>query len=380
MNKGLIALAFGTFALGIAEFTMMGVLGDVASGLDVSISSAGHMITAYALGVCVGAPALLVFHRMPLRRLLLILAAVIVAGNSFASLAGGYWSLLAARFISGLPHGAYFGVSAIVAQRLVKPGHGAEAVSAMVAGMTVANVIGVPTATFLSNLVSWRLAFASVALFGIVTVIMLRHWLPVLAPLPDKGMRGQFRFLRGGAPWLIFAATFFGQGSVYCWFSYVEPAMTHVTGFATGAMTWIMVLAGVGMVVGNLAAGRLADRFRASRVVLCILLCVLVILPGLYFGAHVRSLTLLLMFLATASLFGIGGPMQYLIVRYSKGGEMLGGAGIQIAFNVSNAIASLLGGLAIRHGFGYESPALVGIPMAVVAVVTLIVFGRRYAD
>lgn len=380
MNKGLIALAFGTFALGIAEFTMMGVLGDVASGLNVSIASAGHMITAYALGVCVGAPALLVFHRMPLRRLLLILAAVIVAGNTFASLAGGYWSLLAARFISGLPHGAYFGVSAIVAQRLVKPGHGAEAVAAMVAGMTVANVIGVPAATLLSNLLSWRLAFASVAVFGLVTVIMLRHWLPVLAPMPDKGMRGQFRFLRGGAPWLIFAATFFGQGSVYCWFSYVEPAMTHVTGFPTNAMTWIMVLAGVGMVVGNIAAGRLADRFRASRVVLCIILCVLVILPGLYFGAHVRWLTLLLMFFATASLFGIGGPMQYLIVRYSKGGEMLGGAGIQIAFNVSNAIASLLGGLAIHHGFGYESPALVGIPMAVVAAVTLIIFGRRYAD
>lgn len=380
MNKGLIALAIGTFALGIAEFTMMGVLSDVAGSLDIGIAKAGHMITAYASGVCVGAPALIVFRRMPLRRLLVILAALIVAGNLFAALAPGYWTLLAARFISGLPHGAYFGVSSIVAQKLVRPGRGAEAIAAMVGGMTVANVVGVPGATLVSNLLSWRIAFAIVAVIGVAAVVGIRSWIPALQPLPDRGMKGQFAFLKSAAPWLILGATFFGQGSVYCWYSYVEPVMTQIAGFPTSAMTWIMVLAGAGMVVGNFLGGRLADRFSAAYVAAWIAGCVVLILPAIYFLDHIKWVSLVLMFLATAALFGIGGPMQYLIVRFSKGGEMLGGAGIQIAFNVSNAVASLLGGMAIHHGYGVDSPALIGIPFAVIATATLVVLGRRYGS
>ena len=378
-KKGLLALALGTFALGIAEFSMMGVLGDVARSLNISITEAGHMITAYATGVCVGAPALLVVRRFPLRKLMIILAGMIVAGNLAASLAPGYWTLLCARFVSGLPHGAFFGVGSIVAQRLVSPGKGAEAVAAMVGGMTVANLFGVPGSTFVSNELSWRYAFAFVALMGGVTVFGLRAWVPSLEPLPDKGMKGQFGFLRTAAPWLIFGATFFGQGSVYCWYSYVEPIMTGVTGFATSSMTWIMVLAGAGMVFGNFTAGRFADKWGASRTAAWIAGSVIVILPLIYLGVHIKWASLILMFLATAALFGIGGPMQYLIVRYSKGGEMLGGAGIQIAFNVSNAIASLLGGYVIHRGMGLAAPALVGIPMAVVATVILIILCRRTA-
>lgn len=376
MNKGLFALAIGTFALGIAEFSMMGVLGDVSRSLGISISETGHAITAYALGVSVGAPGLIIFRRMTLRRLLVILAMVMTVGNLFASLASGYWTLLAARFISGLPHGAYFGVSAIVAQKLVQPGKGAEAVAAMVAGMTVANVVGVPGVTFLSNTFTWRLTFATVAFFALLTVFSLSRWVPRLQPLPDMGLRGQFKFLRKAAPWLIFATTFFGQGSVYCWFSYVEPAMTRVTGFSLDSMTWIMIVAGLGMVAGNLFSGRLADRFGASRVVRYVVILILLILPSIYFGGQIKWLSVVLLFLATSTLFGVGGPLQFLIVKYSKGGEMLGAAGIQIAFNVSNAIASLMGGMAISRGFGYESPALVGIPLAVVALVSVSILSR----
>ncbi len=377
MNKGLLALAIGTFALGIAEFSMMGVLGDVSRSLGISISDTGHAITAYALGVSVGAPGLILFRRMPLRRLLVALAIVMTVGNLFASLAGGYWTLLVARFISGLPHGAYFGVSAIVAQKLVQPGKGAEAVAAMVAGMTVANVIGVPGVTFLSNAFTWRLTFATVALFGLVAVITLSRWVPSLEPLPDTGIRGQFKFLRQAAPWLIFATTFFGQGSVYCWFSYIEPAMTRVTGFSLDSMTWIMIVAGLGMVAGNVFSGKLADKFGAPRVVKYIVVLILLILPSIYFCSQIKWLSIILMFFATATLFGVGGPLQFLIVKYSKGGEMLGAAGIQIAFNVSNAIASLIGGMAISQGLGYESPALVGIPFAIVALVTISLLSHR---
>lgn len=378
MNKGLIALACGTFALGIAEFTMMGVLGDVSAGLDISVSKAGHLISAYALGVCAGAPSLLWLRGFPLRRLLLLLVSFIVLGNALAALSQGFVMLLCARFISGLPHGAYFGAAAIVAQKLVPPGKGASAVAAMIAGMTVANLLGVPAATFISNLISWRYAFAIVAVSGLLTWILVSAWVPRLAPLAATNFKAQFRFLKDRAPWLIFLGTFFGQGSVYCWFSYVEPAMTGITGFSPASMTWVMMLAGLGMVLGNYVNGRLSDRYKAGKVAALTAASIIVILPLIFFCAHWKAASLLLMFLATAALFGIGGPLQYLIVRFAKGGEMLGGACIQIAFNVSNAIASFLGGTAIHLGFGLESPALVGIPLAVTATVILFSFTRRY--
>ena len=378
MNKSLLSLAFGTFALGIAEFTMMAILGDVATGLNISIVEAGHLISAYSIGVAIGAPGLIFLRRWPLKRLLLLLTAVIVAGNVFAAVSPGYISLLISRFISGLPHGAFFGAGAIVSQRLAGKGHGAEAVAVMVGGMTVANVVGVPAATFVATTVTWRMAFALVALFGLAALVSIRLWMPFLDPLPDTGLKGQFRFLRNPAPWLIYAGVFFGQMSVYCYFSYVEPIMTGVTGFPISAMTWIMVLAGVGMVVGNIAAGKIADKCGAARTSAWIAVLIIVIMPAIYFFSACKLPSLMLMFVATACLFGIGGPLQYLIVHYAKGGEMLGGAGIQIAFNVSNAVAAAIGGAAIHHGLGLASPAIVGIPGAFIAAAALFFLARKY--
>lgn len=371
MKKSFIALALGTFALGIAEFGMMGILGDVSAGLGVNIVEGGYFISAYSLGVAVGAPLLVLFHRSPLRRLLLGLAALIAVGNAFAALAPGFVPMLCARFIAGLPHGAFFGAGAIVCARLAASGHGAQAVAVMVGGMTVANLVGVPGATWISNALSWRWAFAVVALAGLLAFITIRTWVPVMAPLPDTGMKGQFRFLRSPAPWLIYAGVFFGQASVYCWFSYVEPIMTRVTGFPVSDMTWIMMVAGLGMVVGNAMSGRLADRFRVSTVCGSLAVAMAVVMPLIYFCAEMKAVSVVLMFLATAGLFGIGGPLQYLIVRFAKGGEMLGGAGIQIAFNVSNAMSAALGGAAIHHGFGLTSPALVGVPFAIIGATAL---------
>lgn len=376
--RGLTALALGTFALGIAEFGMMGILGDVADGIGVSIVNAGHLISAYSLGVAIGAPALIVFRRMALKRLMIILAAMIFAGNLATAVAPGFTSLLMARLLSGLPHGAYFGAGAIVAQRLAAQGRGAQSVAVMVAGMTVANVVGVPAATFLCNLINWRITFAVVALFGMLALISITKYVPYLAPLPDTGIKGQFRFLRNPAPWLIFAGVFFGQASVYCWFSYIEPIMTDIACFTVADMTWIMMLAGLGMVFGNALAGKLADRYRASLVTACIAGSLIVIMPAIYLCAPMKIPSLVLMFLATAGLFGIGGPLQYLIVRYAKGGEMLGGAGIQIAFNVSNAMSAILGGTAIHLGLGLASPAAIGAPLALVGTIALVILYRRY--
>lgn len=378
MKRSLIALAIGTFALGIAEFGMMGILGDVARDLDISIVKAGHLISAYSLGVAVGAPLLILLRKLPLRKLMLLLSAVIFLGNLAAALSPNYLFLLAARFIAGLPHGAYFGAGAIVCSRLADKGHGAQAVAVMIGGMTVANLAGVPLATMLCNLISWRMLFAGVSLFGLLAYIFIRIWMPRLEALPDTGVKGQFRFLRTLAPWLIYAGVFFGQASVYCWLSYIDPFMTEVTGISASSMTWVMMLVGAGMVFGNAMAGKLADKYRTSVVTGTLAASMIIVLPALYFCASMKVPTLILTFLATAGLFGIGGPLQYLIVRFAKGGEMLGGAGIQIAFNVSNAMSAVIGGLAIHHGLGLASPALVGIPFALIGATALFILGRRY--
>lgn len=374
----LIALAIGTFALGIAEFSMMGILSDVSEDLHIPVSTAGHLISAYSLGVAVGAPLLIIMRKLPLRKVLLILASVIAAGNTFAALAPEFYTLLCARFISGLPHGAFFGCGSIVCTRLAAKGHGAAAVAVMIGGMTVANVIGVPSATFISNALAWRWAFALVALFGLAAVIAIRQWVPVLAPLPDTGMKGQFRFLRSSAPWLIYGGVFFGQASVYCWLSYVSPIMTRISGFTSADMTWIMMLIGVGMVVGNMIAGKLADRYYPGMVSASIAGILMAVMAATYFCVDYKAAALLLAFVASAGLFGIGGPPQFLIVRFSKGGEMLGGAGIQIAFNVSNAVSAAIGGLAIHEGFGLASPALIGVPFALIGMICFLALHRKY--
>lgn len=379
MKRSLIALAVGTFALGIAEFGMMGILDNVARGINVDIVKAGHLIAAYSLGVAIGSTMLVALRRTPLRRLMLALAAVIFGGNLLAALASGYEMLLAARFVSGLPHGAFFGAGAIVCSRLADKGRGAEAVAVMVGGMTVANVVGTPLATMLCNLLSWRATFGAIALTGFAALVLIRMWVPYLPALPDSGgIKGQFRFLRKAEPWLIYAGVFFGQASVYCWLSYINPFMTRVTGIPGADMTWVMMLAGLGMVAGNALAGRMSTRHPASAVAACIAASLLIVMPAIYLCATHAAATLGLMFLATAGLFGIGGPLQYLIVRYAKGGEMLGGAGIQIAFNVSNAMSAALGGAAIDAGLGLASPALVGLPFAAIGAAALAVLYRRY--
>ena len=266
MKKSLIALAFGTLGLGIAEFSMMGILPYVARDLNVSISMAGHLISAYALGVCVGAPILIIARKHLLKHILLALMALMLVGNLCASLAVNYWLLLGARFISGLPHGAYFGVASIVAGKLANEGKDTEAVSIMIAGMTVANLFGVPLGTSLSHLISWRITFLLVACWGVIVIYYIWRWIPHVDRLKDMGFKGQFSFLKKPAPWLILGATALGNGGVFCWYSYINPLLTEVSGFSPDSITALMMLAGFGMVIGNLVSGRLSDRYTPGKV------------------------------------------------------------------------------------------------------------------
>lgn len=381
LNKSLVALALGTFALGIAEFAMMAILGEVASSLDVTIPEAGQFISSYSIGVAVGAIALPFMNRLSLKSILLGLCAIMALGNLASACATGPASLLGARFLSGLPHGAYFGTAALVAVRMAGYGEKASAVAIMVSGMTIANVVGVPLATFMATAFNWRLAFLFVALSGICAFIGIMLEVPKLPPNAQQKCQSfacQFAFLKDAAPWLIFLGTFFGQAALYCWYSYIEPAMTHVAGFSLSSMTFIMILCGTGMVLGGLVSGRLADRHPPGLMTALICVFMMPTLLCIFLFDSSKPLSLLLAFLGSAEIFALGGPLQYLIIRYSRGGELLGGAGIQVAFNVANAFAAWLGGIAIARGWGYASPALAGMPLAFLGACALFIFHFKY--
>lgn len=379
MKKSLIALAFGTLALGMSEYVMMGILPDIAHSLGVSIPAAGYLISAYALGVCFGAPlTVLIARRQPLKRILLALTALIAVGNLCAAAAPSYAVLLVMRFISGLPHGAFFGVGSIVAERVADAEHRAEAVSIMVVGMTVANLLGVPLGTYISGAVTWRATFAVVAVWGVVATWLVRWWVPSLPALPDAGLKGQFRFLKSAAPWLVLVTVLLGNGGIFCWYSYVSPLMTRVSGFDADHLTLIMMLAGFGMFAGNLLGGRFADRFSPERVVRFTLIVALLALTGIFFGAHVGYLSALLMCVCTACLFCVSSPQQLLILENARGGEMLGAALVQVGFNLGNALGAYCGGLPIEYGKGYPATAAVGAAFVLLGVVTIEIYIRKY--
>ncbi|MBW9201748.1 MFS transporter AraJ [Bacteroidales bacterium SW292] len=376
MKKSLIALAFGTLALGIAEFAMMGILPSVASDLGISISTAGHFISAYALGVCGGAPILLWARKYSLKHILIGLVVLMAAGNLCAAFSSGYWMLLLSRFVSGLPHGAYFGVASIVAGKLADEGRGSEAVSIMIAGMTVANLFGVPLGTSFSHLISWRVTFLLVGCWGIIVLYYIWRWISHVEALQDTGFKGQFRFLKKPAPWLILGATALGNGGVFCWYSYITPLLTQVSGFSAESVTPLMVLAGFGMVVGNLVSGRLSDRYTPGRVGTVVLGILSISLVLVFFLSSNPWCSALLMALCTAGLFAVSGPEQVLIIRVAPGGEMLGGAAVQIAFNLGNAVGAYVGGLAVTGGYRY--PALAGVPFVCVGFLLFLVFYKKY--
>ena len=376
MKKSLIALAFGTLGLGIAEFVMMGILPDVAKDLGISIPVAGHFISAYALGVCVGAPVLILARKHPLKHILLALVTLMMVGNTCAALAPNYWVLLLARFISGLPHGAYFGVASIVAEKLADKGKGSEAVSIMIAGMTIANLFGVPLGTSLSNSISWRVTFLLVGCWDVIILYYIWRWVPHVEGLKDTGFKGQFRFLKTPAPWLILGATALGNGGVFCWYSYINPLLTEVSGFTAESITALMVLAGFGMVVGNLVSGRLSDRYTPGKVGTTVQAMICIVLLLIFFLSPYPWLSALLMCLCTAGLFAVSSPEQVLIIRVAKGGEMLGAACVQVAFNLGNAIGAYVGGLAISGGYRY--PALAGVPFAMVGFILFLTFYKKY--
>lgn len=379
MNKSLLALALGTFEFGITEYVMMSILEPAAAALGVSVPTAGILISAYALGVCTGAPlVVLVARRQPLKRIMLALACLCTAGGLTASLAPSFYVLLAARFVSGLPHGAWFGVGSIIAQRTARAGREASAVSAMVAGMTVANMAGVPLCTLAASFVSWRAPFIATVVLGVLMILAVHFWIPYQEPLPDRGFRGQFRFLRDAKPWLLLLGITMSNGGLFCWYSYINPLITRTAGFSPHAMTLIAAWAGLGMVMGNLLGGRLSDRFAPTKVTLTLQSSILFLLTGIFFFFANRWAALGLTFLGTGVLFALSAPQQLLAIRFSPGGEMLGAACAQVGFNLGNALGAWAGALPVRElGLSYPYTALMGTPFALAGFLVMLALHRR---
>lgn len=374
----LLVLAVGTFLLGMAEFVIEGILPDLARDLNISIPMAGHAISIYALGVCVGATFLIVLHKLRPKHILLGLVSLVFIGALLSVTAQSYVWLLAARFISGLPHGAYYGVGTIVAYRLADESHKTRAVAIMCAGMTFANLLGNPVATLLSGALSWRLAFAVIAVGSLVDLLLVARFVPNLDPLPGSGYKGQFRFLRHLDPWLIILATMFGNGGILAWYSYISPALVDEGGLSASLLPLYMAVAGLGMVIGNLLSGWMSDKYKAGLTAMVLQGVAGLALLTVFFMVEWGLAHLALMFVCCGCLFGMGTPEQLLIIEHSKGGEMLGGCCIQIAFNFGNAAGAFLGGLPISWGMGYAWPAMVGMPFVAIGFLLLLAFHRRY--
>lgn len=374
----LLVLAVGTFLLGMAEFVIEGILPDLARDLNISIPMAGHAISIYALGVCVGATFLIALHKLRPKHIILGLVSLVFIGALLSVTAQSYVWLLAARFISGLPHGAYYGVGTIVAYRLADESHKTRAVAIMCAGMTFANLLGNPVATLLSGTLSWRLAFAVIAVGSLIDLLLVARFVPNLDPLPGSGYKGQFRFLRHLDPWLIILATMFGNGGILAWYSYISPALVDEGGLSASLLPLYMAVAGLGMVIGNLLSGWMSDKYKAGLTAMVLQGVAGLALLAVFFTVEWGYVHLVLMFVCCGCLFGMGTPEQLLIIEHSKGGEMLGGCCIQIAFNFGNAAGAFLGGLPISWGMGYAWPAMVGMPFVAIGFLLLLAFHRRY--
>ncbi|QCA19601.1 MFS transporter AraJ [Citrobacter freundii] len=377
MKKVIFSLALGTFGLGMAEFGIMGVLTELARDVGISIPAAGHMISFYAFGVVLGAPIIAIFsNRFSLKHILLFLVTLCVIGNAIFTLSSSYFMLAVGRLVSGFPHGAFFGVGAIILTKLARPGKVTAAVAGMVSGMTVANLIGIPVGTWLSQAFSWRYTFLLIAVFNIAVIASIAFWVPNISDEAKGKLREQFLFLKSPAPWLIFSATMFGNAGVFAWFSYVKPYMMYISGFSEALMTFIMMLAGLGMVLGNLLSGRISGRYTPLRIAVVTDFVIVLALVMLFFVGDMKAASLTFAFICCAGLFALSAPLQILLLQNAKGGELLGAAGGQMAFNLGSAVGAYCGGMMLTLGFAYNYVTLPAALLSFSAMSSLLLYGR----
>jgi len=379
VRRALLALALGGFGIGTGEFVMLGLLPNVARDEHVSIPQAGHLISAYALGVVVGAPLLTAAAvRLPRKGLLITVALTLAIGSFASAMAPSFGALLVIRFLSGLPHGAYFGVASVVAAKLVPRDRRSSAMSVVFAGLTVANVVGVPLTTLVGQHAGWRVVF------GIVGATEVLAALAVLAVVPiDRAdldgdapnLRQELGAFRQPQIWLSLAIAMIGGGALFATFSYIAPMMTHLAGYTPSDITPLLVLFGIGMTAGNLVGARLADR-SLMRTLYVAMGCEIVVAILFFFAAHNKITAALMILLFPFCSLAMLPVLQSRIVTLAGGAPNLAAASIHAAFNIANSIGAWLGGLTIAAGLGYGSVNLVAAGLAGLGLAVALYSGR----
>ncbi|MFE3022684.1 MFS transporter [Nocardia tengchongensis] len=369
----ILALALGGFGIGTTEFVTMGLLPDIAASMRVSEPTAGHIVSAYALGVVVGAPVIAALcARVPRKRLLMALMVAFTLGNAASVVAPTFATLTVARFVSGLPHGAYFGVASLAAASLAPVGQRAKAVAAVMLGLSAANVVGVPAATWLGQHLGWRDAFVVVAIIGLATVAALSRFVPELHGIRMTDPRTELTALRRPQVLLTLLVGAIGFGGMFAVYTYITTTLTDVSGLSITLVPLVLGLFGLGMVAGNIAGGVLADR-GVDRAIFVALVSMVVILAGYVAAAHNPYTAGIGAFLIGASGAALAPALQTRLMDVAHDAQTLAAALNHAALNIANAAGAWLGGLVIAAGLGYTAPAAVGAGLAVLGVLVFAV-------
>lgn len=378
MIKGLIALAFGALGFGVAEFVAMGLLPFVARDFKVDIAESGHTITVYAIGVCFGVIYMMFTRKLNLKTSIMIVVAFQLIGMVLTAFAPSFDWLLIGRFISGMPHGCFFGLATIIATRIADAGKSSTAMAIMIAGQTISNVFGVPLGTALAYAWSWRAIFYIMIIWTILVFISIWQWLPNPGKMEDHGFARQFEFLKHKSPYLIGISILVGNGGIFCIQTYVSPILTDFVGVPLAFVSSILIAMGIAMTIANLVVGRMCDKFRAGWMSSNIFIITMVMMLVTFFYGHLTIFGICTMTFIAGMLFGLSTPQQVSILRVSRGGELIGVAFGQVAFNFGNAIGATLGGIPLNLGLAAKYVLIVAFILTAIGTCATIVYARFY--
>ncbi|MEJ5106486.1 MULTISPECIES: MFS transporter [Chryseobacterium] len=381
IDKRIIPLAIGGLGIGTTEFTVMGLLPDIAKTLEITIPQAGHLISAYAMGVVIGAPILIGYSvKFPPKKVLIAFMILFTLFNGLSAIAPNYGTMLIIRFMSGLPHGAFFGVGTVVAAKMAGKGKEAFYISMMFTGLTVANLVMVPLVTYIGHTFHWRLYFAIVALIGVFALLFLKLWLPATEANQNTHFLEELKFLKKKQAWLVLAITAIGFGGLFTWLSYITPLMTVISGVQSSQMAYVMVLAGAGMVVGNLAGGIISDKLGPEKTCALLIFLMMISLVGVFLLSEHQNIAFILTFMCGALSMSIAAPINIMMMKAAPKSEMMAAAFMQAGFNIANAMGAFFGGIPLEYGLPFNYPSLVGVGMTFIGFVISVRYMYLYGS
>lgn len=366
-TKALLSLAVGGFGIGLTEFVIMGILPNIADSMSISIPKAGHFIAIYALGVVIGAPFMAkVTGKLSPKKSLFFLMIWFTVFNTLSAFSGNYWIMMLLRFLSGMPHGAFFGIGAVVSGYLAKPGKAAQAMAVMFSGLTIANVVGVPLGTYIGQEFHWSFSFMLVGIAGIATLASLYYWMPKqsLEETEPNENKSASSGIKSKKLWALIALTTIGTGGFFAWYSYIAPLVINVAKLPEAYVGYVMIVAGMGMFFGNFLGARMVEVFTAQKSVVISLLSMTTILLINSLLASSNIAIFIVSFMVGVITFSLAAPIQISIIKAAKGAEKLGSSMNQSAFNMANASGAYLGGVPMIFGLPVNYASVVGAILA----------------